>query len=137
MGEAESEKVPGGITVTLTVVVVLTLPEEPVMVAVAVASVAPLLAVNVKVVPVLELPGLKDAVTPLGKPETEKLTVALKPLSGLTTTEVLAEPPCGTFKLLAVVDSVKVGFEPGQLFTRFAAFTVPMPVAKSHPAVAG
>jgi hypothetical protein len=31
------------------------------------------------------------------------------------------------------VESVKLGCDDGQLFTKLAALTLPMPVAKSHP----
>ena len=45
---------------------------------------AVLLAVNVRVLVVVVLPGLNAAVTPLGKPEAERLTLLLKPLCGVT-----------------------------------------------------
>jgi hypothetical protein len=40
-------------------------------------------------------------------------------------------------KLLGAVERVKLGcvVDEGQLLTRFAALTVPMPVAKSQPVV--
>jgi len=55
-----------------------------VIVAVAVPVAAVLLAVNVRVLVVVVLPGLNAAVTPLGKPEAERLTLLLKPLCGVT-----------------------------------------------------
>ena len=68
------------------VVVLVKLPDVPVMVTVAVPVVAALLADKVKRLDVVLLLGLKDAVTPLGKPEAEKLTLLLNPFSGLTAT---------------------------------------------------
>jgi hypothetical protein len=54
-------------------------PEVPVMVTVTVPVVAVLLAVSVKVLVAVAGFGLKDAVTPVGKPEADKLTLPLKP----------------------------------------------------------
>jgi hypothetical protein len=54
------------------------------MVTVAVPVVAVLLAVKVTVLLVVVLPGLKEAVTPLGRPEADKLTLPVKPFVGLT-----------------------------------------------------
>lgn len=41
-------------------------------------------AVKVSVLVVAAFVGLKDAVTPLGKPEADKLTLLLKPFCGAT-----------------------------------------------------
>lgn len=59
------------------------LPDVPVMVTMTlpVTAVAPAVKVSV-LVPVV-LAGLKDAVTPLGKPEADSATVPLKPFSGV------------------------------------------------------
>jgi hypothetical protein len=62
-----------------TVVVLVKLPEVPVMVSVTVPVVAVLLAVNVSVLVLVALLGLNDAVTPLGIPEADKLTLLLNP----------------------------------------------------------
>ena len=61
------------------VVMLLRLPEEPVIVTVTLPVVAVLIAVNVSVLVVGVLVGLNEAVTPLGKPEAERLTLPLKP----------------------------------------------------------
>jgi hypothetical protein len=53
------------------------------MVTVAVPVLAVLLAVKVKVLVVLALLGLNDALTPLGKPEADKLTLLLNPFWGV------------------------------------------------------
>jgi hypothetical protein len=66
-------------TVREIVVVLVKLPEMPVMVTVTVPVVAVLLAVSVNVLVLVVLLGLNDAVTPLGSPEADKLTVPLKP----------------------------------------------------------
>jgi hypothetical protein len=58
-------------------------PDLPVMVIVTVPSAAVLLAVSVSVLVLVVLLGLNAAVTPLGKPLAERLTLALKPSSGL------------------------------------------------------
>ena len=56
------------------------LPEVPVTMIVTVPVVAELLAVRVKMLVLVALAGLKDAVTPLGNPLADKLTLPLKPL---------------------------------------------------------
>ena len=53
------------------------------MVTVTVPVVAVLLAVRVKVLALVVLPGLNDALTPLGKPEADKLTLPLNPFWGV------------------------------------------------------
>ena len=46
--------------------------------------VAVLLAVSVSVLVLVVLPGLNDPVTPLGRPEGDRLTLPLKPFCGVT-----------------------------------------------------
>ena len=76
----------GAATDTLKVVLADREPEVPVMVSGAVPIAAVLLAVSVSVVvPVVGL-GLKDAVTPLGKPVTARFTLPLNPYCGVTYT---------------------------------------------------
>jgi hypothetical protein len=60
------------------------LPEVPVMVTVAVPVVAVPLAVSVNVLVVVAGFVPKAAVTPLGRPEADKLTLPLKPFCGVT-----------------------------------------------------
>ena len=93
VGEADRVKLPAETTVRLTVVVLVKAPEVPVTVTVDVPIVAELLAVSVSVAVVCVLVGLKEAVTPLGKPAAEKLTLPLKPFHGVTMTAVLALNP--------------------------------------------
>jgi hypothetical protein len=139
LGEAESVKfgVGAGFTVTETVMVLVRLPEVPVMVTVAVPVVAVLLAVSVKVLVLVVLLGLKDALTPLGRPEADRLTLSLKPFWGVTVMVLEPLVPCVIVKLAGDVDSTNLGVavDPGQLFTKLVALTVPMPVAKSQPIV--
>ena len=60
------------------------LPDVPVMVTVAGPIVAALEAVRVSVLFVVALAGLKDAVTPAGRPLAERATDPAKLLSGVT-----------------------------------------------------
>ena len=62
------------------VVVFDKLPELPVIVIVTVPVAAVLLAVNVNELVLVVLLGLNDALTPLGNPVADKLTLPLKPL---------------------------------------------------------
>jgi hypothetical protein len=79
----ESVKV-GTYTPNARVVVLVWVPEVPVMVNVYWPTVAELLAENVIVLlPVVGL-GEKDAVTPLGSPETDTFTLPVKPYCGFT-----------------------------------------------------
>ena len=59
-------------------------PAVPVMVIVKSPMLAVPLAVRVSVLVLLVLLGLNDAVTPLGSPEADKLTLLLNPLCGVT-----------------------------------------------------
>ncbi len=139
LGEAESVKfgVGTGFTVRETVVVLVRLPEVPVMVTVAVPVVAVVLAVSVKVLVLVALLGLKDALTPLGRPEADRLTLPLKPFCGVIVMVLVPLAPCVMVKLVGDVDNTKLGvvMDPGQLFTKLVALTAPMPVAKSQPTV--
>jgi len=60
-------------------VVFVKVPEAPVMARAKVPVVAVLLAVNVKVLEPVVLEGLKAAVTPVGRPVADKLTVPENP----------------------------------------------------------
>jgi hypothetical protein len=63
----------------LTVAVWVKLPEMPLIRIENVPVAALFFADKVSVLVVVVLPGLKDAVTPRGKPEADKLTVPVKP----------------------------------------------------------
>jgi len=105
-GEAESVKL-AGFTVKRRLVLSVTEPEVPVMVSEYCPILAVLLAVSVRTLfPVVGF-GLKDAVTPLGRPETARFTLPLNPYWGLMYTLDVPEPPCARMELAA--ESVKLG----------------------------
>lgn len=107
LGEAESEKFGGGLTVRVSVVELDRLPEEPAMVTVAEPVVAVLVAVKVNVLVPVVLVGLKEAVTPDGKPDADKPTVPLKPPSALTVMVLAPLAPWTIVKVLGDAESVK------------------------------
>ena len=87
------------------------LPDTPVMVTVTVPVVAvlPAVSVNVLLLAVLLLAvllGLNDAVTPLGMPDADKLTLPLKPYCGVTVMVLAPLPPWVIVKLLGEAESV-------------------------------
>jgi len=135
-GVAESVKLPDGLTVSVILVWCVKLPEVPVIVTVAVPIAADAEAVNVRVLDVVAVAGLKAAVTPPGKPEADKLTLALKPFCGVMAMLLPPLLPWLMVKLAGEAESEKsCAEEAGQLLTRFVALMVPMPVAKSQPMV--
>src|SRR6266849_7599332 len=79
------------------------------MVMVAVPRAAALLAVRVKVLVLVVLLGLNEAVTPLGKPEADKLPVPLKPFWGVIAIVLVPLAPCTIVTLLGVAESAKSG----------------------------
>jgi hypothetical protein len=91
------------------VAVFVKLPDEPVMVTVTVPVAAVLPAASVKVLVLAVLLGLNDAVTPLGRPDADKLTLALKPFCGVTVMVLALLAPCAIITLLDDVESVKFG----------------------------
>jgi hypothetical protein len=81
-------------TVNERVVDTVRAPEIPVMVTVALVGVAVLLAFSVTTLDWVEVGfGLKDTVTPLGRPDAERLTLPLNPYRGLTVMVEVPEPP--------------------------------------------
>ena len=79
------------------------------MVTVAVPVVAEPLAVRVSVLVVEAGLGLKAAVTPLGRPEADKLTVLLKPFCGVTVMVLVPAAPCVMLKLVGDAERAKFG----------------------------
>jgi hypothetical protein len=77
-------KFPVPVTVRAIVVVEVWLPEVPVMVTVDDPAVAVLPAASVSTLELADEAGLKDAVTPLGNPETAKVTAPEKGLTSVT-----------------------------------------------------
>lgn len=81
-------------------------PEVPVTVTVTDPVVAVLLAVSVNVLVLVVLPGLKDAVTPLGSPEADRATLLLKPFRGLTVMVLVPVALCVTVRMFGDAESV-------------------------------
>ena len=69
------------------------------------------------------------AVTPVGSPLTDRLTLDLKPLAPLVLTETGVEPPGATLTLVAPRDSVKSGGRTVKLTVW--VFVTPPPVAET------
>jgi hypothetical protein len=111
LGDAERVKFAGrtAFTVSETVVALDKLPDKPVMVTVAVPVAAVLLAVSVNELAPVVLVGLNDAVTPLGRPDADKLTLPLKPFWGVTVIALVLLEPCATVTLLGDAESEKLG----------------------------
>jgi len=109
LGDAESVKFPWGFTVRERVVVLVKLPDEPVIVTVTVPVDAALLAASVNVLVFAVLVGLNDAVTPLGRPDADKLTLLLKPNCGVTVMVLAPPAPWAIVTLLGEVESEKLG----------------------------
>ena len=100
---------PAALTVRLIAVVFVRLPLMPVTVTVAFPVVALVAADNVRVLVDVVLVGLKTAVTPEGNPEADRLTLPLKPLSGLTVIVLVPLVPWTIVKLLGEAESEKFG----------------------------
>lgn len=132
-GIAETEKEGGAAIVTASVSVVVRLPDTPVIVAMAVTGAAELVAVNVSVLLVVVLAGLKDAVTPGGSPETESVTALEKPESGMTLITVLPLVPGATESDDGDAARLKAGelATPVKLLISVWPAGVPQPVARS------
>jgi hypothetical protein len=113
----------------------VSVPDEPVTAKVNVPMAAVALEMNVNALVPAVLAGLKEAVTPFGKPDIDKLTVPRKPFSGVTVIVLVPLVPCVSITVVGEAEIEKLGPEAGQLFTRFAALTLPIPVAKSQPVV--
>ncbi len=79
--------------------VLVRLPEVPVMVTVAVPSVAELAALSVSVPGLVVLAGLNDAVTPVGRPDAARATAPVKPFCGVIVIVLVALAPCATLTL--------------------------------------
>ena len=88
------------------VVLFVRLPDVPVMVSVAVPVLAVPLAVSVKVLVAVAGFGLNVAVTPLGRPDRDKLTAPLKPFCPVTVIVLVPLAPCIRVKLLGDGESV-------------------------------
>jgi len=76
------------------------------MVTKAVPEVAALLAASVNVLVLAVLLGLNDAVTPLGRPDADKLTLLLKPFCGVNVMVLVPLVPCTIIKLFGDAERV-------------------------------
>ena len=117
--------------------VAVKLPDVPVTVTVKVPVVATPIAERVKRLLVVAGFVPNVALTPPGKPDPVRLTLPLNPLRRLIEMVVELEAPCRIVTLDGEAEIRKLGcvVDEGQLLTRLAALTVPMPVAKSQPVV--
>jgi hypothetical protein len=91
------------------VVVFVKLPEVPVIVMGNAPTAAVPAAVKVRVLVVAVVLGLKDAVTPVGRPEADKLTLPLKPNCGVMVMVFVLLVPCVIVVLLKDVEREKFG----------------------------
>jgi hypothetical protein len=98
--------VPVAVTVRVIVVVFVKLPDAPLIVSVTVPVLAVLVAVNVNVLVAVAGFGLNDALTPLGRPDADKVTVPLKPFCGVTVIVLVPLAPCVMLKLLGDAERV-------------------------------
>jgi hypothetical protein len=96
----------GGVTVRVIVVVCVNVPDVPVMVTVTVPVVAALLAASVNVLVVVAGLGLNDALTPLGSPDADKLTLPLNPFCGVTVIVLVPLVPCVMLRLVGDAERV-------------------------------
>jgi hypothetical protein len=87
-------------------VVLVKPPDVPVMVTVTVPVAAVPLAVSVNVLVLVVLLGLNDAVTPLGRPDADKLTLPLKPFCGVIVMVLAPLAPCVIVKLFGDAERV-------------------------------
>ena len=110
-GEADKVKFAAveAFTVRLIEVVWVKPLDVPVTVTVAVPVAAVLLAVSVNTLEEVAGFGLKDAVTPLGKPEAEKVTLPVKPFDGVIVTVLVPLVPCVIVTLLGDAERLKSG----------------------------
>lgn len=102
LGEAERAK---PVTVSESVVLWDNAPDVPVIVMVTVPRLAVVLAVRVSVLVVVVLVGLNAAVTPVGRPVAERLTLPLNPFSGAMVIVLFPLAPCATLTLFGEADS--------------------------------
>ena len=110
----------------------LRLPETPLIVTVTVPVAAVLLAVRVSML--VDVAGFvpKVAVTPVGRPEAERMTLPVKPLTGMTVIVVLPEPPCVIATVVGDADKLKFGVaDEASALINPLPFGLPHPVARS------
>lgn len=82
--------------------------DEPVTVTATVPVAAVALADSVNELVVVVLPGLNETVTPLGRPEADRLIVPLKPPCKATVIVLVPLEPCGTVNPVGAAEMVKL-----------------------------
>jgi hypothetical protein len=82
--------------------------EEPVTVTATVPVAAVGLAVSVSELVVVVLLGLNEAVTPVGRPDADRLIVPLKPPCRTTAIVLVPLEPCGTVSPVGAAEIVKL-----------------------------
>jgi hypothetical protein len=109
----DAERLKSGVTVVLTVratvVVWVRAPEVPVIVIVDVPVVAVPLAVSVKTLVAVVGFVPNAAVTPVGKPDADKVTLPVKPFLGVTVTVLEPLDPVAMERLLGDAERLKSG----------------------------
>jgi hypothetical protein len=115
------------VTVRLMVVVWVSVPEVPVTVTVAAPKVAVLLAVKVRTL--VEVAGLvpNAAVTPVGRPEADKLTLPVNPPTSVTVIVLVAVLPCTTLTLAGEAESEKLGCAGAEIVSETVVVCVSAP----------
>jgi hypothetical protein len=88
------------------VVLLIKAPDVPVMVSEAVPVAAVPLAVSVNVLALIVGFGLNDAITPLGRPEADNVTLPLKPFCGVIVIVLAPLAPCAIVKLTGDAERV-------------------------------
>jgi hypothetical protein len=106
LGAADIVKSPG--TVSVIVVDELWLPEVPVIVTVTVPEAAVFVAFKVRVLLDVAGLGLKDAVTPLGSPVADRVTLPENPFASLIAMVLVALPLFASVREFGVAVSVKL-----------------------------
>ena len=89
--------------------VFVNVPDVPVTVTVTVPVAAVALAISVSVLVKAIGFGLNAAVTPLGKPDAERVTLPLKPFTGVMVIVLVPLLPCVMVALFGKGESVKFG----------------------------
>ena len=100
---------PVALTVRLRLVVFVNVPDVPVIVTVAVPVAAVALADSVNVLVAVVGFGLNAAVTPLGSPDAAKVTLPVKPPSGVTVMVLVPLVPCVMVTVLGDALRLNVG----------------------------
>ncbi len=123
------------VTVSAIVVLAVSAPDVPLMVTVAVPVVAVELAVKLNTLdPVVGLVP-NDAVTPLGKPVADSVTLPENPPASITLIVLVpAAPPCVIETLFGADDNVKLGWvvvDPASKLIKPVPLGLPQPVTRS------